>query len=131
MTEDKLQAACYSTANKLIPITRGLLYSVPNGAYLKNKVEAIKLLSTGLLPGVADMALDIPNSNYHGLKIELKLKGKKQSQHQINYQNRVTQQGYKYIVVDTLSKCINGITQYLEIDSISLDQKLVDEYDNY
>jgi hypothetical protein len=128
MLESTLQAACYKTANHLIPITRGYLYAVPNGAYLANKTEAMKLIATGLLPGVADMCLDLPNKQYHGLKIELKVKGKKQSDQQKLYQKRVEAVGYKYVVVDTLTDFLNSITDYLNIDPV---QHNLPEYDNY
>lgn len=131
MTEDKLQAKCFQSANKLIPQTRGLLYAIPNGAYLKNKAQALKLIATGLTPGIADMALDIPNQLYHGLKLELKLKNQKQSQHQINYQNNVSKQQYLYKVVFTLSDFLNTITEYLSIPKIMLSDNDITEYDNY
>lgn len=130
MTEANLQAKCYQTANKLIPQTRGLLYAIPNGAFLANKTEALKLIATGLLPGVADMTLDIPSpdNKYHGLKIELKLKTKTQSEHQIKYQQNVTAQGYQYTITYTLTEFLNTITQYLQIPSVTHNNP---EYDNY
>lgn len=131
MTEDKLQAKCFQTANKLIPETRGLLYSVPNGAYLKDKTQAMKLIATGMTPGISDIILDIPNEKYHGLKLELKLKGQNQSQHQINYQNKVTSYGYHYVVIYTLSHFLDTITNYLSIPSISVSEKDDIEYNLY
>lgn len=131
MTEDKLQAKCFQTANKLIPTTRGLLYSVPNGAYLKDKTQAMKLIATGMTPGISDLILDIPNQNYHGLKLELKLKGQKQSQHQINYQNKVTSLGYHYVVIYTLSQFLDTLTTYLSLEPIIVSEQDNIEYNNY
>lgn len=114
ISEAKLQANIYRHINTKYPITRGLFYAVPNGAYLANKAEANKLIATGLLPGVSDMNLDIPNNKYHGLRMELKLPGKTQSQHQINYQNNVTKFGYLYIVVTSVEEADQVIGSYLK-----------------
>jgi len=131
MTEDRLQAACYQAANKYIPTTRGILYAIPNGAYLANKHQALKLIATGMLPGVADMTLDKANNTYSSLKIELKLKSGKQSPAQIQWEKIITTNGHKYIIAKTLSQFINSITDYLGLPQIILPQNLIDEYDNY
>lgn len=129
MSEDLLQAEIYKQINHLFPITRGLFYAVPNGGY-RNKAEAIKLIATGLLPGVADLILDIPNNQFHGLKLELKLKGKTQSPNQIKYQENVTKHGYLYTVAYTLSQAIQIVAEYLNLPIPPTDPKLsiFDEY---
>jgi hypothetical protein len=129
MSEDKLQAEIYKQINHLFPITRGLFYAVPNGGY-RNKIEAMKLLATGTLPGVSDLILDIPNQQFHGLKMELKLKGKTQSPNQIKYQQNVTKHGYLYTVVFTLSQAIQIIAEYLNQPIPPTDPNL-SEFDNY
>jgi len=131
MTEDRLQAKCIRVANDQIPTTRGILYAIPNGAYLANKHQALKLIATGMLPGVADLVLDKSNGVYSSLKIELKLKSGKQSPAQIQWEKIITANGHKYIIVKTLSQFLNEITDYLGLDQIILSQQEIDEYDNY
>ena len=131
MTEDILQAKCYQTANQLIPQTRGILYATPNGAYLANKQQALKLISTGMLNGVSDMVLDKTNGKYTTLKLELKLKSGKQSPAQIQWEKIITEAGHKYVVIKTLSQFIDTITEYLGLPKITLPQDLIDKYDNY
>ena len=129
MSEDLLQAEIYKQINHLFPITRGLFYAVPNGGY-RNKAEAIKLIATGLLPGVSDLILDIPNNQFHALNLELKLKGKTQSPNQIKYQENVTKHGYLYTVAYTLSQAIQIVAEYLNLPVPPTDPKLsiFDEY---
>lgn len=131
MTEDILQAKCIKIANELIPQTRGILYAIPNGAYLANKHQAMKLIATGMMPGVADLVLDISNKTHTTLKLELKLKSGKQSPAQLQWEKIITQNGHKYVIIKTISQFINTITEYLDIPNITLPQDIIEQYDNY
>ena len=53
-SEDKIQSDFFKKCWNIIPITRGLLFSVPNGGY-RNKAEANKLKSTGVVKGIPDI----------------------------------------------------------------------------
>lgn len=48
-----------------------LLYHVPNGGS-RNPIEARHLREEGVMPGVPDICLPVPNSQYAALYIELK-----------------------------------------------------------
>lgn len=54
MSEDQIQAHCYQYFHNTYPNQRGLLFSVPNGGF-RNKIEAMKLKATGLVPGIPDI----------------------------------------------------------------------------
>lgn len=54
MSEDQLQAKCYQHFHNTFPEQRGLFFSVPNGGF-RNKIEAMKLKSTGLVSGIPDL----------------------------------------------------------------------------
>lgn len=54
MTEDQIQAKSYIWFHNSFPDQRGLLFSCPNGGY-RNKVEAMKLKSTGCVSGIPDL----------------------------------------------------------------------------
>lgn len=59
MSEDQLQAKCYQWVYNNYPQIRGLFFSVPNGG-TRNVIEAQKMKSTGLTPGIPDMVLVWP-----------------------------------------------------------------------
>lgn len=56
VTEDFIQAEFVLRCNRELPQTRKLLFSVPNGG-TRNKLEAMKMVSTGMVAGVPDMLL--------------------------------------------------------------------------
>lgn len=85
---------------------RWLIFSVPNGG-LRNKKEAVRLRSEGLLPGVSDL---IVVYNYELLYIEVKTDGGTQSKEQKEFQSRVENLGFKYFVVHSLDE-FKGILQ--------------------
>lgn len=55
-TEDQLQAKCYQWFHNSFPSLRGLLFHIPNGGY-RGKIEASRLKSTGVVPGIPDLCL--------------------------------------------------------------------------
>lgn len=54
MSELRLQSSCYQKFWNKYPEYRRCLFSVPNGG-TRNKVEAMSLKASGLVPGVPDM----------------------------------------------------------------------------
>lgn len=101
--EDNLQAECVKWYNNEFCTTfskpRGLIFSVPNGGS-RDIVEAIKLRDTGTLSGVSDLIVILPNGRL--LFVEMKIETGVQSKEQIDFEIRVKQLGYEYIVIYTL-----------------------------
>lgn len=53
MNEDQFSAATFQYINNNYPKLRGLFFHVPNGGY-RDKNEAAKMKSMGLVPGIHD-----------------------------------------------------------------------------
>lgn len=110
--EYRIQVACFNWFSVQYPKLRGLLYHVPNGGW-RDKVVAAKLKASGVIPGVADLILDIARGGYHGLRIELKTAKGKQSPAQREWQRLEEAHGYKYIVCRSLDEFVSEVSNYL------------------
>lgn len=123
--ESELQQACVTWFDYSYPKLSTMLFAIPNGG-ARNKVEAKIMKGEGIRPGVADMFLSVvkylkaarPNTYSNvivfGLYIEFKIGNNKQSDAQLQFQQLVEQQGYRYIVVRTLEEFIQAIKEYLK-----------------
>lgn len=67
----------------------------------------------GVVAGVADYCIDIPNDNYHGLRLEFKLPGKTQSDRQIDYMNKIREMGFCYEIVYSTQQAIEKMKEYM------------------
>ena len=69
----------------------------------------------GVTAGVSDLILLCPNSQFHGLCIEMKTtsKGSAQRDSQKAWEAAVSAQGYKYVVVRTFDEFRAVICDYL------------------
>ena len=115
--EHKLQCACVKWFNLQYPEYRGLLFAVPNGG-VRSKATAGKLKAEGVVAGVADLILLVPQcatpfNLYHGLCIELKTKTGRQSPEQKAWQKKVEDKGYKYIIVRSFDEFKDEVERYL------------------
>jgi len=103
--EDALQNRCwYWYSNEFcLPQhqPRGIIYAVPNGGK-RDPVEAKRLRLTGTLAGVSDLHLILPNGKF--LFVEMKLPDGKQSDVQLDFQNRVEAFGYRYYIIRTIEQ---------------------------
>jgi hypothetical protein len=86
---------------------RGVIFSVPNGGN-RNKIEAMKFKATGLLAGVSDLIVILPNGIL--LFVELKTDSGTQQPNQIDFQNLVTNLGYQYHIIRSIDEFRNLIT---------------------
>ena len=92
-----------------------LMHSIPNGGK-RNIREAARLKKEGALAGVSDIFLPVPRGNYHGLYIELKVKGGKISDNQKWWLSETTKQGYLSVVCFGWVEASEVIREYLEIN---------------
>lgn len=95
------------------------LFSIPNGAHLAGdaRLRAIKmnnLKASGLVPGVSDLMLMIPKGSYHGLFLEMKVKGGKLSDSQKEFMTVATLMGYQAVVCYGFDEAKDAITEYLK-----------------
>ena len=95
MTEDQLQAKCFQWIWNTYPNLRRLCWHVPNGGH-RNKFEAAKFKSIGVVAGVADLEFHFKGRSYF---IELKIPGGVQSLKQKKVQEALEGQGFNYYLI--------------------------------
>ena len=90
-----------------------LLHSIPNGGK-RNIREASRLKKEGALAGVSDVFLPVSRNGWHGLYIELKVKGNTTSASQKWWIAETTKQGYYSVVCFGWVEAKEVIEKYLE-----------------
>ena len=122
--ESQLQQRAVAQFRSTWPEYDRLFFSVPNGGK-RGKVEAAIMKGEGLVKGVADTLLLVPNEKYHGLCIEFKkieytyengrehYKKGSQSKDQKIWQELVEKQGYKYAIAYDIEGFWEIINDYL------------------
>ena len=88
------------------------LFAIPNGG-VRNIGTAVKLKKEGVLAGVPDLFLMIPMYGYHGLWIEMKVKGGRVSDSQKEFIKAATFMGYQSIICYGFDEAKNAINNYL------------------
>lgn len=111
MNENNIQQQIYIWYNnthclKTNP-NRGLIFSIPNGGS-RNIREAMTLKATGILSGVSDLIVILPNGKL--LFVEVKIDKGIQSEAQKDFENRVNALGYEYHLVRSLDEFKDLIT---------------------
>lgn len=91
--ESILQSACVRWFRLQYPNL--VIYAVPNGGS-RNVREAQRLKAEGVLAGVADLVVLLPQGK--SLYIEMKVKGNRQTDNQKAFQQKTEALGYKYYV---------------------------------
>lgn len=102
MTEEQLQAQIFQWHWNNRPQERGLLFHVNQKA--RNAIEGAHLKAKGVVPGVSDLIYLKPGGR--PLLMELKTETGSQSQVQYDWELRVTDAGYDYVVVRSLEEAI-------------------------
>lgn len=89
-----------------------LLFAIPNGGRRHIKV-AREMKAEGVKAGVPDIYLPIPRKKYHGLFIEMKVKGGRVRKNQKNWIALLKQQGYKVEVCFGFQEAKTILEEYL------------------
>ena len=110
--ESQMQIGCVTWFRVAHPRYAKLLFSVPNGG-MRNAGMARRLKAEGVVSGVSDLILLMPNSEYHALCIELKTNAGKQTANQKSWEEIVIKHGYKYAVVRSFDEFVAEVTKYL------------------
>lgn len=110
--EHKLQCQMVKWFRMQYPNMKHNLFSVPNGGR-RDEVTAAKMKAEGALAGVSDLILLKSNRFYGALLIETKTQTGKQSDKQKEWQQKITNDGYKYVVVRSLDDFMREVKQYL------------------
>jgi hypothetical protein len=113
--EGRLQAECVKIAWNEYPEMRGLYYAIPNENSRgdSNAITGAIRKSYGIVAGVADTYLAMARGGYFGLYIEFKSEVGRQRKEQVEFQQRVEQQGYKYVVVHSVEEWRKEWDEYL------------------
>lgn len=80
------------------------IFAVPNGGS-RNMLEAINLKATGVVAGVADLIILMPNAKT--IFVEVKTEKGIQSDKQKDFEKTVTDLGFKYYLVRSLEEFKN------------------------
>jgi hypothetical protein len=113
MSEHTEQVAVIQWYRYQYPKYAKYLFSIPNGGS-RHIVAAVKLKQSGVLAGVSDCFLMIPKNGYHGLWLEMKVKGGKLSDSQKEFMGNATLMGYQAIVCYGFDEAKDAITEYLK-----------------
>lgn len=88
------------------------LYAVPNGGH-RHPAVAAKLKAEGVRPGIPDIHVDVPRGQFHGLRLELKVKPNKPTPDQEKVLAFLNSQGYRALVVFDYGAAVAAIDAYL------------------
>lgn len=113
--EHRLQCACVRWFRLKYPQLASRLFAVPNGGR-RDSITGARLKEEGVLAGVADLILLVPNADYHALLIEMKTPKGRQSESQKEWQRAVAgNDDYLYVVCRSLEEFIKIINDYLNL----------------
>jgi hypothetical protein len=110
--EHHLQTQCVAWFRYQYALVSSLLLAIPNGGK-RSKATAGKLKAEGVLAGVADLFLAMARKGSHGLWIEMKTPKGYQTPEQRAFQQRVTAEGYAYVVARSLEQFQTIVNEYL------------------
>ena len=110
--EHNIQVACVRWFRYKHQSLSPLLFAIPNGGQ-RNVIVAAKLKAEGVLAGVSDLLLLVPNRDYHALCIEMKSGKGRQTENQKAWQKEVEKHGYKYAVCRSFDEFMKTINEYL------------------
>lgn len=110
--ESQLQRACVQWFRLAYPKYAQLLFAVPNGG-ARSATTARILMGEGVLAGVSDLLLLVPNVTYHGLAIEMKIKPNKVTPKQKEWMNQLSDQKYDTIVCYDFDSFREHIDKYM------------------
>lgn len=111
--EHRIQAACVRWFRLKYPHLAARLFAVPNGGR-RDGITGARLKEEGVLAGVADLILLVPNADYHALLIEMKTPKGRQSESQKAWQRAVAgNDDYLYVVCRSLEEFIREVEEYI------------------
>lgn len=110
--ESKLQRMCVQWFRIHFPHLT--MFAIPNGGR-RGKVEAAIMKGEGVLAGVADLFLMLPNMEYNGLFIEIKTPDGRQSDSQRVFECKATEVSYCYKICRTFEEFRDVVLTYADV----------------
>ena len=111
--EHKLQVSMMNWFRLQYPSMRHNLFAIPNGGR-RDVITGRRLKEEGVLAGVSDLILLKRNRHYGALLIETKTRKGTQRNSQKEWESKITEDGYKYVVVRSLDEFIKVVNDYLK-----------------
>lgn len=112
MKESKIQIECVKWFRLAYPTT--MLFSIPNGGF--RTIRNAKIIKAeGVVAGVADLFLAMPNKDFHGLFIEMKTDKGRQQLTQKMFETNVKANGYNYQIVRSFDEFQELVNSYLNL----------------
>lgn len=113
-TEHAHQTALFMWASQVREALPELkwMYAIPNGGE-RNVAVAGRLKAEGVKSGVSDVCLPVARGGYHGLYIEMKKPGGRESSEQKEFAAFLRDQGYYYECCDHWEKARGVIVDYM------------------
>ena len=90
------------------------IYAVPNGGY-RTKATAAKLKAEGVRAGVPDISIDVARGDWHGMRIEMKVKPNKPTDAQVAFMKRLMRQGILTVVCYSADEAWAELSSYLAL----------------
>ena len=112
LKEHRIQTDCITWFRLQYPAYKHNLFAVPNGG-LRDKITAAQLMDEGVLAGVADLILLKSNDRYGALLIEMKTRTGRQSDNQIEWQQKIEADGYRYVICRSIEDFMREVREYL------------------
>lgn len=117
VSEHDLQVACVQWFRYQYPHLKDLLFAIPNGGH-RDIRTATRLKAEGVVPGVPDLFLAVPNPNartwVNGLFIELKVGKNKPTPSQMHIIRKLKEQGYDCAVCYSLDDFMDAIRLHIK-----------------
>ena len=112
-SEHDLQVTCVKWFRYNYRAYMQLLFAIPNGGW-RNTTTAAKLKAEGVIAGVPDLFLAVPNGKYHGLFIEMKNgKAGRLSSVQKDMLTLLRNENYQCEVCHTFPEFVTAVQTYL------------------
>ncbi|MCD8302575.1 MAG: VRR-NUC domain-containing protein [Prevotellaceae bacterium] len=111
-SESHIQQTCVSWFRMMYPQLAPLLFHPANGR-ARDSITGAILKAEGVVPGVADLILMVPSWKWHGMCIEIKRPGGRQSKAQKEWELAVHGQGYVYVVCSSVDGFRREVQDYL------------------
>lgn len=97
-----------------------LLFAIPNGGARGDNVKSRSirgnaLVAEGVKSGVADIFLSVARGGYLGFYIEMKVKNNKPTKKQLEFRDRVTEQGYLWAWYNNWEHARDDLVRYIEL----------------
>lgn len=116
MTEHDEQVALFDWRDRCAPLCPplGMLFAIPNGGK-RDVVTASRLKAEGVTAGVPDLCLPVARRGYHGLYIEMKVRGGRVRSEQRKWLAALEAEGYMTVVCWSWPEAARVIARYVDV----------------